>query len=453
VTHIFDTTLISVDCTDKVNLASRAIKRTLEQCEFPAVKLLTHDLSQPFAVKIPRITGLDGYSKFMMRELHKYVGTSHALIVQWDGFPIHAESWTDEFLRYDFGGAPFQPSDTVGNGGFGIRSKRLMEACSKLPEGEDHAEDAAISVRFRKDLESQGMKFMPAPLARRLSFEGRAYDGKEWQGIPNKWSNSFGFHSMLSVIPREKKPCKVYCHSGDAGDCVYALPVIKALGEGVLFLTPFNRYPHPLDSRWTRTGGSPEFMDNLRPLFEAQPYIWKVQYTHGFPFSTDYDLNRFRIPWKQRSAKDNDSILKLHMDAFNLPMPTEPWLTVPKSIPFGGRPIVVNRTQRYLNHDFNWPRLIEKHHNDMVFVGTELEHGLFCGLAPHCKVPYWKTDNALHLAQAIAGCKLFIGNQSLPLAIAHGLHKNVIVEEWTANPNTRLHRPGAFYELTGEMLA
>jgi hypothetical protein len=452
VNHIFDTTLIAVDCTDKVHLASRAIKKTLEQCEFPAVKLLTHDTAQPFAVKIPRITGLEGYSRFMMRELYKYVDTSHALIVQWDGFPIHAESWTDEFLRYDFGGAPFQPSDTVGNGGFGIRSKRLMEACSKLPEGQDHAEDAAISVRFRKDLESQGMKFMPAPLARRLSFEGRAYDGKEWQGISNRWNNSFGFHSMLSVIPREKKPCKVYCHSGDAGDCVYSLPVIKALGEGVLFLTPFNRHPYPLDSRWTRTGGSPEFMDNLRPLFEAQPYIWKVQYTHGFPYSVDHDLNSFRIPWKQRTAKDNQSILSLHMEAFNLPMPTKPWLTVPEKF-VTKWPIVVNRTQRYQNNDFQWTRFIEKFHKQMVFVGTYQEYELLCGMAPMFKFEYLETKNALELAQVIAGAKLCVMNQSLPLAIAHGLHKKVVVCEWPSNPNCRISRPGALYELTEEMLA
>jgi hypothetical protein len=448
--HLSNITLVAVDCTDKVHLASRAIKKTLEQCEFTAVKLLTHDTSQPFAVKIPRITSLEGYSKFMMRELHKHVDTPHALTVQWDGFPICGAAWTDEFLRYDWGGAPFQPSDTVGNGGLSIRSKRLMEACSKLPEGADHAEDAAISIRFRNNLEAQGIKFMPASLARRLSFEGRSYDGKEWKGVPNKWTNSFAFHSMLSVIPADKKPCKVYCHSGDAGDCVYSLPVIKALGEGVLFLSPFNRYPHPLDSRWTRTGGSPEFMDNLRPLLEAQPYIWKVQYTHGFPYSVDADLNKFRLPWKQRSAKDNDSILKLHMDAFSLPMPTEPWLTVSDPIAVPGRPIVVNRTSRYQDHYFSWDRLCAKYGDQMVFVGAPQEAEAFQGFAPEKKVPHYETKNAMELARVIAGAKLFIGNQSLALAIAHGLHKTVLVEEWQANPNTRLERHNAYYKMPEE---
>lgn len=446
-TRIFDTTLIAVDCTDKVHLASRAIKRSLEECEFPAVKLLTHDMSQPFAVKIPRITSLEGYSKFMMRELHRYVDTTHALIVQWDGFPICAEAWTDEFLEYDYGGAPFQPSDTVGNGGFGIRSKRLMEACPKLPEGSDHAEDAAISVRFRSELEAQGMKFMPAPLARRLSFEGRAFDGQEWRGVPNKWENSFGFHSMISNIPSDKKPCKVYLHSGDSGDIIYSLPVIQALGDGVLYLSPSNRYPFPLDSRWTRTGGSPEFMDNLRPLIEAQPYIWKVQYTHGFPYSCDYDLNAFRLPWRNRTARDFDSILSLHCNAFNVPLPTAPWLTVPDPIVVEGRPICVNRTPRYQDLQFDWAGLIRKHHGQMFFVGTTQEYETIKGFAPECPFPHYPTKDCLELGRYIAGAKIFFGNQSLCLAIAHGLGKPVLVETWKLNANASLKRQNAFYEI------
>jgi hypothetical protein len=194
-------------------------------------------------------------------------------------------------------------------------------------------------------------------------------------------------------------------------------------------------------------------MDNLRPLFEAQPYIWKVQYTHGFPYSVDYDLNRFRIPWRNRSARDNDSILKLHMDAFSLPMPTEPWLTIPDPIVIPDRPIVINRTMRYPNHDFKWTAFIERFHKEIVFVGTQQEYDSLSGMAPHHKFEYRPTKDALELARVIAGAKLCVMNQSLPLAIAHGLHKKVVVCEWLSNPNCHIKRPGAFYELTEEMLA
>jgi hypothetical protein len=445
-------TLIAVDTGDKPRLSILALNRALEQCDFGAMKFLTNRSDDHGMIKIPKLQGLEGYSRFMIREIHKYVETSHALVVQWDGFPLRGEAWTDEFLDYDYGGAPFQPSDTVGNGGFSWRSKRLLEACSKLPEGSDHPEDSCISIRFRKELEAQGMKFMPPKLARQFSFEGRAYDGVEWKGVPNKWDGAFGFHSLLSVLPPEKKPFKVFHHSLDQGDCVYAMAAMKALGGGALFISPDNKFPYPLNSRWARMGGEAATVDNLRPLIEAQDYVVSCRYTHGTPFSTDYDLNRFRIPWRNRTARDFDSILKLHMDAFSLPMPTQPWLTVTEPIVVPGRPIVVNRTERYQDLLWPWTAIIKKHHKQMVFVGTYKEYESLCGMAPEFKFDYYGTKDALELARVIAGAKLFIGNQSLALAIAHGLGKQVLVEEWALNANCRIERPGAYYKLTEEML-
>jgi hypothetical protein len=444
-TLLFDTTLICIDTTPKVRWALEAIYRSLREIEVQSVKLLTDQkLPISYAIQIPKLNGLEAYSKFCMRELHRYVDSKHCLLIQSDGFVVDGRSWTDEFYHYDFGGAPFQPSNLVGNGGFSWRSKRLLEACSKLPEGADHPEDAAICVRHRSALEAQGMKFMPVDLARQFSFEGRSWNTKEWSSVPNKWRGQFGFHSLLSVLPPEKKPCRVFHHSLDQGDLIYGCAAIKALGGGALFISPDNKFPYPLNSRWARMGGEAATVDNLRPLLEAQDYIHSCRYTHGTPFSTDYDLNRFRIPWRQRTAKDYDSILKLHMDAFGLPMPSTPWLTI--SNPIATKPIVVNRTARYQNLEWPWTRFIEKFHTMMVFVGTEQECELFRGFAPRHKFDYYPTANALELARVIAGAKWFVGNQSLPLAIAHGLHKPVVVEEWPANANCRIQRPNAFYD-------
>ena len=423
--------------------------RCLEQCEFFDVKLLT---SQPVnsiegVVKIPEIKGLEAYSKFCIRDLHRYVDTKYCLLVQSDGFVVNGSAWTDEFYHYDYGGAPFQPSNVIGNGGFSWRSKTLLEACSQLPQGQDHPEDASICLRHRQTLEAQGLKFMPVELARQFSFEGRSWNATEWQGIPNKWEGSFGFHSLLSVLPPEKKPYRVFHHSLDQGDCIYGLAAMKALGGGALFISPDNKFPYPLASRWQRMGGEASTVDNLRPLIEAQDYVVSCRYTHGTPFSTDYDLNRFRIPWRNRTAKDFDSILKLHMDAFSLPMPTQPWLTVPNPITVEGRPIVVNRTSRYQNLEWDWVGLIKKHHKQMFFVGTEQEYEAFKGFAPECHFPYQPTKDCLELAKYIAGAKIFFGNQSLALAIAHGLWKPVLCEEWPQNRNTNIKRENAFYEI------
>lgn len=445
-TILFDTTLIAVDTTPKAHLALKAIERSLSEIEVQSVKLLT-DKSLPYSVKIPSLNGLGAYSKFCIRDLHRYVDTKYCLLIQADGFVLSGKAWTDEFYNYDWIGAPWNPSGIVGNGGASWRSKKLLEACSEIKGDDEHAEDRFISVGHREELESKGIEIAPKELAAKFSFEGRSYNGKEWFGVPNKWNGQFCFHSLLSVIPPDKKPFKVFHHSLDQGDLVYGMAAMKALGGGALFISPENKFPFPLNSRWARMGGEAATVDNLRPLIEAQDYVVSCRYTHGTPFSTDYDLNRFRIPWRNRSAKDYDSILKLHCDAFNLPLPTGPWLTVKDPIVVPERPIVVSRTARYQNDSFPWDRLCAKYGDQMVFVGTSQEAEVFQGFAPEKKVPHYPTKDALELARYIAGAKLCIMNQSLPLAIAHGLHKWVLVETWPLNSNCVIHRENAMYEV------
>lgn len=65
----------------------------------------------------------------MIKELNKYIETSYVLIIQYDGFILNPDAWTDEFLEYDYIGAPWWYTDdcNVGNGGFSLRSKKLLE--------------------------------------------------------------------------------------------------------------------------------------------------------------------------------------------------------------------------------------------------------------------------------------------------------------------------------------
>lgn len=440
-------TLIAVDTTPKAHLAARAIDQSLKEADFDDVVFLSSRSMARYsnAIEIPEIKGLEGYSKFCIRDMARYVTSRFALVVQADGYVLNGLAWTNDFLNFDYIGAPFNPSGIVGNGGFSLRSKRLLDFMASRDWNDCHPEDSAISVRHRNEIESAGMKIAPVELARRFAIEGRSWDSVEWHGTANAYINQFGFHSLLTPLPIGKKPCKIFHHSGDAGDVVYSMAAVKELGGGMMFLSTDNKYPHPMPSRWARTGGDPAWVNNLAPLIEHQPYMFGCRFTHGTPFSTDYDLNRFRIPWKTRTVRDFDSILKLHMDAFSLPMPAGPWLSVEEPIVVEGRSIIVNRTQRYHNYWFPWDKFLQKWHEQILFVGSADEAQLFKGLAPNRKIQHYITNNALELARVIAGGARFVGNQSLALAIAHGLCKPVCVEEWPGNPNCRIKRPGAVY--------
>jgi hypothetical protein len=132
------------------------------------------------------------YSEFMLRELADHIGTSHALCVQWDGFVLRGSAWRSEFLDYDYIGAiwpHFKDGHNVGNGGFSLRSKRLLEACKELPFDGSHLEDVVICRLNRERLEADGIRFAPESLARRFAFERAPPDGHE-----------FGFHGVFNLV-------------------------------------------------------------------------------------------------------------------------------------------------------------------------------------------------------------------------------------------------------------
>ena len=93
-----------------------------------------------------------------------------------------------------------------------------------------------------------------------------------------------------------------------------------------------------------------------------------------------------------------------------------------------GRPIVINRSSRYHNLLFPWRELVANRGHQMIFVGADREHEDF--VRQFGFVPRFETATLLDVARLIAGSRMFIGNQSCPMAIALGLGANVIQETW-----------------------
>jgi hypothetical protein len=56
-------------------------------------------------------------------------------VVQYDGMAANKMHWSDDYYNYDYIGAPWpdrftwiRPEEKVGNGGFSLRSMKLIEA-------------------------------------------------------------------------------------------------------------------------------------------------------------------------------------------------------------------------------------------------------------------------------------------------------------------------------------
>lgn len=245
------------------------------------------------------------------------------------------------------------------------------------------------------------------------------------------------------VIPLRRN--KVLFHSGDFGDIIYALPTIRALGGGRLIIGPSTRWK-------TRLQMAQEHVDTLRPLLQLQPYIHEIEFTDR-PLSeleVDIDMNQFREYLvteheRMRQGARRLNLAEAQLYTFKLPLEEclTPWLTVDRTEIVPDRPVIFHRSARWRNPDFPWAKVVERHGHHAFFVGLESEHADF--VKDWGDIPYRPTKDFLELARLIAGCRLYVGNQSLPYAICEGLKKDSLLEVWLEGPNCLFNRRNAIY--------
>lgn len=212
-----DVTLIAISgFAADVEPAQAALIFSAEAIDFGAVKLLACNPPRRPAPGIEHhsIEGLDwvGYNRFVLHRLLEYVDTPYCLLVQSDGFVLNAENWDDAFLDYDYIGAPwpaaFNTIGRVGNGGFSLRSRRLLELTRMLAFGDSivapKAEDIWIGHHAHDWLTQQGVRFPDVSLAMRFAMELPVEEG------PVDLTRTFGFHGnkdlagyLLEVGPNQ----------------------------------------------------------------------------------------------------------------------------------------------------------------------------------------------------------------------------------------------------------
>jgi Tfp pilus assembly protein PilF len=190
-----DVTLVAVDCAYPA-LAAKALLRSAALLPVARTLLLT-DSAEKFSgvdvVNIAPIKSRAAYSRFMLKALSQHIETDYALVVQWDGFVIHDNAFAEEFWNYDYVGAKWphvQGDFRVGNGGFSLRSKKLLEALRSdaIEFREEENEDETICIRYRDCLETQyGIAFASERVADRFAFD-----------VSRPLGRTFGFHGVFN---------------------------------------------------------------------------------------------------------------------------------------------------------------------------------------------------------------------------------------------------------------
>ena len=172
----------------------KALKYSMHNIDFKEAKIIasTKPNDLPDNIEFCQIEPLthDTVSPWVLRELYKYIDTDYCLTVHDDGFVINPHLWTDEFLNYDYIGAPWKPNYgkyRVGNGGFSLRSKKLINLCKNIQYNGGH-EDGIICINNRDWLESQNCVFASLEVAMKFSLESKIPECKF------DLRNTFGFH-------------------------------------------------------------------------------------------------------------------------------------------------------------------------------------------------------------------------------------------------------------------
>jgi hypothetical protein len=198
-----------------------ALQYSAKDIDFGAVKFVSHERPEkmPAGVQFEKFKDFEKinfkeYSHYCIYNLVNHIETDFVLLIQWDGFIINPDKWEDEFLDWDYIGAawpiredafidPFGNHQRVGNGGFTLRSRKVLE----IPQYEEipfevnqgtfykhmnagsYNEDGNICVHNRHLFEKHGVKFAPIDVAVRFSQE---LPVPESEGIV-----PFGFHCYL----------------------------------------------------------------------------------------------------------------------------------------------------------------------------------------------------------------------------------------------------------------
>jgi hypothetical protein len=205
--NLKDITLLALCCDNRVEGTINALKICMSYFDFGSVKYLSDSKPDnlPSDIKweyIPKIENIHSYDVFAFENMYKHVSTSHALICQDHAYIIDASQWSDDWLQWDYLGAiwPIKPEYVsvstgeqirVGNGGFSLRSKRLLSLPSQLGlktvyDRGFSCDDGLFCSYYRKTFLDHGIKYPDVHTAARFSFENLMGE--------NVGVRSFGYH-------------------------------------------------------------------------------------------------------------------------------------------------------------------------------------------------------------------------------------------------------------------
>lgn len=213
--NLENVTLVSLTSV-RIPQAIKALEYSCKGITFGSVKLISDikpDNLPDYIIHefCPKMSNIEEWNYAAIYELGKHIDTEFAILIHDDGFIVNPSSWRDEFLEYDYIGAPWPlPSDNYsyrdikgdiirqGNS-VSLRSKKLIDLPNKLNlewksfHGFTN-EDGFICVNYRHRYIEEGCRFADIDIAKYFSHETMI---PEIEGIkPFAFHRHFGTNSI-----------------------------------------------------------------------------------------------------------------------------------------------------------------------------------------------------------------------------------------------------------------
>ncbi len=246
--------------------------------------------------------------------------------------------------------------------------------------------------------------------------------------------------NMPNLSPVQHPDAVHFKHFGLIGDIIYAVPAMKALAGDKkihLHLQINQKSLYKKSMKHANQGKilTEKSVELIAPLLLAQPEFSVVDVLTDQP--VDYDLDEFRnFPFDYNT----NHICRWYFHMYGITADLgKAWLKAEPDPRFKDE-IVIARSSRYRAPGIRYDFLAS--YPNTTFVGLKEEYEDMKTMIPGLK--YRAVDHFLELAQVIAGCKFFIGNQSFPFAVAEGLKVPRALELCYECPNVIPEGPAAY---------
>lgn len=311
-------TLVAIDTLNK-GAAIVALQRSLEQVQPDRCILLTDEVVEIEGIeviKIPVIKSKDKYSRFVIKELWKYIDTDFLITIQHDGYILNGDCFDERLYNVDFCGALWLETDGLncGNGGFSWRSKRLCDIVANDETIEILTpEDVSINRIYRRYLEGKyGLVWASDEIAEGFSFELR-----------EPMQKTFGFHGHFH---RPYAETIIFKRPAALGDCLIMEPLLRHFamqGYNIVVDIPieyyqlYNQHYFPIKhiSQFD-SGRIPARIIDLTYAYEAKPRQNYLKSYFEFAGVKNFKLSRPQLyPLESGKTRYFEKYAIVHIDS------------------------------------------------------------------------------------------------------------------------------------------